>query len=215
MIAISSIRPHSESPEYKRNQIAAHRSWIQFFDRIYYFGVEQDELNDSKTYFIPSEEFPTIKSMLIPAATSKMGFSVLLNADIILTPPFKTVIDRMIQNNILGGTSKRINFDPDIGFSSGKVEDLGVDIFVAHPTLWRKVYQLTPKNIRIGHPTWDTFILGALNAEGKSAFVDFSHFNCVYHPRHGGRKAPFGAEATIVGPNDYMKNCAFPGRRLH
>lgn len=212
MIAISSARDCKEDSEYKKNQVRALGSWLPHFDKVIYVGKEQEELKHSKVCFCPSEEFPKIRDLVLIASNQKSPYSVIINADIYLHLGFMAILPLMQKNSVKAGVSRRLNYHPSEGLASGKFTDLGFDVFVAQPGIWRKVYKDCPKDLRIGHIMWDTWLSGWMNSNLKNNVVDFSHYRCVYHPVHGGRKMPF--QHDINYQNELIKHAAVPGRRL-
>lgn len=189
----------------------AYRSWLPIFDRIIYVGNEEQELKHHKVVFCPSEQFPKISDLVKIAAQTGRPYSVILNGDIILGPAFKSVLELMVMTSAKAGLSRRLNFDKKEGIRNAQFTDLGLDVFVAQPEVWRKMYRQVPKDYRIGHIMWDTWCSGYFNRVLKGSVVDFSHFRCVFHPNHEGRKRPF--EVTTLSDENTVK-ASIPGRRL-
>lgn len=212
MMAVSSAKPHSNE-EYAMNQKAAARSWSLYFEKVYYLSQSEIDLTYRHVTFLTADEWPRVKEMAKVAAQLKSAFICLINADIFLAPAFKTVEERMVKGHVKCATSRRHQFDPgDITKRDIRLVDFGLDIFIGTPEVWRAVADKMPAAYRLGHPNWDGWLSGFLNATYKGSFVDFSHLKCVLHPKHEGRELPYQAE---VGVKDrYLNHAAVPGRKL-
>lgn len=212
--AVSSARQHTGEPEYAANQMAALRSWQSHFHKIRYVGPFVPDLASFPAVsFLEHEDWPPIAVMAKEAGSHPGEFSVLINADIRLDPAFSHVLERMRRDRFLAGTSKRFNFHPGPAPTAavGKITDPGIDIFVANPMVWREVSRSVPPDFRIGHPMWDTWLLGWFNKKLGRKFVDFTDWKAVFHPIHQGRKSGH----TIPTPLDkYMVGAALPARKL-
>lgn len=211
MIAFSSCRPHSPDSEHNQYQIDAIKSWTPHFERVYYFADREPELDLKNVTFVPSEAYPRIKLITQPAAHTK-GWSVLINADIILAPQFKDVIGAMEKNGVVAATSRRYNFDPKISLNSGKLTDYGLDIFICKQEVWRNISRAIPSSFRLGHIKWDGWLSGFLNSEYRSKFADFTNRRVVFHPFHHGRVAPHNHEMSVM--DKYMHMASLPARKI-
>lgn len=210
MIAISSCRQLSANDEVARNTIRANKSWQREFDAIVYFADPDARLASPKTRFIRGEDFPTIKSLVMVAALYE-DISCLINADIVVAEGFQTVVKAMLYNSaMLALTSMRYEFEPDAeNYDRAAVADHGVDFFAAVPHIWKRCWKEIPKEFRIGHGGWDSWMLGFLNWTCKRKFVDITPYRCIFHPRHGSRHAPH----TFSTPNPVFSHLStFPQR---
>lgn len=212
MIAVSSAKSHSNE-EYAANQKAAARSWSLYFEKVYYFSEPEIDLTHRNVFFLPGEDWPRVKDMANLASKVRAAFTCLINADIFLAPAFKTVEEKMVKGHVKCATSKRWQFDPkDFTKRNIRVADSGLDIFVGTPEVWRAVAERMPSAYRLGHPNWDGWLAGFLNATYKGSFVDFTHLKCVLHPKHEGRECPYQAEVGIK--DRFLNHAAVPGRKL-
>jgi hypothetical protein len=187
MIAVSSHRPKAScSPEIWRNQLAAHKSWLSAFDRIFYFGSDEDEFHDDKTTSMPCDEFPRIEA-LAHFCSQTPGWSCIVNADIVLLPDtFRSVELELRRLKAASAMSFRFEFNPADKTRRIRNYDNGIDIFCATQPVWEKVCKKIPDWYRIGHCIWDTWMLGFFNLEGQP-FYEFTGSRCVLHPKHGDR----------------------------
>jgi hypothetical protein len=188
VIAISSYKPFAKSADIARNQLRAKESWEKTFDGIIYFGEPEPELKSPKTQFIPCEPFPPIW-LLVLAASQAADHACLINADIVVTPSLRQVwpMPRMS-----ACTSGRYEFDPfTCDYAGAKVKDMGVDFFMASPVVWRACWRAIPKHLRIGHCSWDSWMLSFLNGYCGNRFCDITIYRCIFHPRHEERDRPY------------------------
>lgn len=201
MIAVSSHRPLDQEPEIKRNQLLAKRTWESAFTRIVYLGTLEHELSSSKTWFIPSEEFPRIKELMSIAAQQR-GFVAIINADIVVTPDIKKLERMMMLRGKLCASSRRYHFDPDT-CDWAKAElgnDRGRDIFIARNDIWRDAARIVPEQFRIGHQGFDGWITDFFRRKYDSSFIDFTKMKIIFHPNHESRRMPHAQEvAQIAG----------------
>lgn len=212
MIAISSHKPHAGNPGYRDNQVRALRSWVRFFSRIIYLGAYEPELKAPCSEFYPSEDFPRIKDIALKASVLPASYVTLINADIYLDTPFKEVISAMHQSSKSAGLSRRFMWDTSGPVELAQIEDFGLDIFIAKPVVWQRVAKEVPEELRIGHIRWDTWMYGFLRTIYKGGLADFSHFKCVFHPRHSGEPAPYNSDMDV---NDrYTRFAGLPVDKL-
>jgi hypothetical protein len=211
MIAVSSHRPKAScSPEIWRNQLAAHESWLAAFDKVVYFGTHDDELSLGNSKFFYSEDFPTIFKMahlcsLLP------GWSCIVNADIVLLPEtFRAVELELGRKQAASAMSLRFDYDPRDPNRKIRNYDQGIDIFCARQSVWKSAASKIPDSYRIGHPTWDNWMMGFFNIEGKPCY-EFTGSRCVLHPKHGDRRAPHPIDAT---KDVYPGACTCPKRKI-
>lgn len=188
MTVVSSHRPHGLSEEVARNQQEARKSWAPFFDMVYYFGEKEDTLAMGRTIFIPCADYPTIHQMA-EFASSLKGPVAIINADIVLRPPFGEVMMIFKRDRFDAMTSRRLDLE------SGELldADRGRDIFILTPKAWETVAGNVPRELRIGHQKWDSWMIGFLRSKMRS-FGDFTSARCVFHPKHTSNPMPHGKD---------------------
>lgn len=207
LTAISSFRQLSDSDEVAANQLRAKRSWDLVFDRILLFGDYDKRLDSPTTEFIKSEEFPSIALMALTASWQTVPVC-LLNADIVVAPNLKELVNKAWAKQALAMTSQRLEFDPATeDYFRARVVDLGADFFCAMPTVWKQVYREMPKQFRIGHQRWDQWMLNFLWFTLRRRFVDITTLGPIFHPKHGARNMPHHIDVTGV---DFYLNIGFP-----
>lgn len=191
LVAISSFRPlDGASPEIVANQLRAKRSWDLVFDRIYLFGDPDKRLATPATEFIPCEDFPHIAPMVWVAAQSPIP-ACILNADIVVAPNLKQLLNEGWSKGLLAMTSQRLEFDPRTeDYFRARVVDMGADFFCAMPDVWRQAWKEIPKQFRIGHQRWDNWMLNFLWHLCARRFRDITTLGPIFHPKHGDRKMP-------------------------
>lgn len=190
MIFISSHRPLGGG-EVSVNQISANESWQKVADHIVLFGCEEQKLNSPIVSFIPSEEWPPI-FMLMEMAARLNDWCAILNADIVVSQEFAAVEKKLREKKASCAVSYRYQFDPTNPVAEKKVVDNGLDIFCAVPEVWRHAAKEIPRDFRIGHQRWDTWMIGFLNTHYFQSFYDFTASKTIFHPKHESRK--FGHE---------------------
>lgn len=190
------------SPEYDRNQLAAWKSWHEVAEAIIYFNDPQPQLFSSITRFVPAEPYPRILNM-VELMMSQPGWCALLNSDIILTPYFKAIEQKLYAKKAIAASSWRHEFDPAIGIEPRARVDNGLDFFAASPWVWANVYAEVNENLRLGAIQWDSWLLGFFSIKAAAGFYDITPSRCVAHPAHQGRcygpaPAPFHFHAWPV-----------------
>lgn len=195
MICISSFRPKSKaSPQIWENQTNAWNSWIKVFDEIVWFNAPEPDFEGA--FFIPTEGKPTIESMAKHASKCN-DYVAIVNADIILDSRLNGIFDRMVKNTPCHcATSLRYNFNPGEAPETGTITDNGLDIFIAHPAVWRKVAQFIPVDFKLGMNAWDTCVLGMFTHYSRNMVGDFSQTRTVFHPFHEERGDQFVPESA-------------------
>ena len=192
MIALSSHRPHSKSREFAFNQRLAWLSWQGCFNKIIYAGPPEAELQSRKTVFIQTEDFPTIQTLAKIASEQSEESVAVLNADICVGHRFGQVKLRM--QSMLCASSRRWHFDPTNpqNFENAVLidSDRGRDIFIAKKRVWKRIADLVPGHLRIGHQQWDAWMTDYFNSL-KPSFFDFTGIKCIFHPNHGDRQMPY------------------------
>jgi hypothetical protein len=204
MIAISSARRHDKNAEYALNQKRACESW-KLFNQVYYFGSYEEDLRKDNVLWVKSDDWPTIKRMAEFASHIRGDLAAIINADIVVSDPILEVESKLKELTIPAATSYRYEFDPETGDLGSAVrvrENRGMDIFVCTPEVWLAISKAIPEYLRIGHPTWDTWVCGFLASNYGFGFREFTSYRCIFHPRHGGRETPHSAE--IKSDQDYF-----------
>lgn len=210
MIAISSHRPLKDSFEFCKNQLRAKGTWNHAFDRIVYFGPEQEALGGINTTFIPCEQFPHIKIM-VELCAAQSQWAALLNSDIVISPALRTWEQRLISKRAVAATSRRHEFYGE-EIDKGMVRDSGLDFFCAAPRVWQKVAAVIPESFRIGHQQWDTWMLNFFMTEYWRQTYDITDCRLVFHPHHEDRKMPH--TITVDRENPYMQGGGYPALKL-
>jgi len=207
LTAISSFRALDESSEVAANQLRAKRSWDRVFDRIILFGSYDKRLASRTTQFIPGEDFPHISTMAWTASQQTVP-SCLLNADIVVAPNLKELVNKAWAKQAVAMTSQRLEFDPKTeDYFRAVVRDLGADFFCAMPAVWKQVYKAIPEQFRIGHQRWDQWMLNFLWHSYQRRFVDITTLGPIFHPKHEGRKMPHHIDASNV---NFYQQIGFP-----
>lgn len=207
LTAISSFRALDDSKEVAANQLRAKRSWDLVFDRICLFGDYDKRLASPTTDFIKCPDFPHISSMAWLA--SKMGSPVcILNADIVVAPNLKEMVNKAWAKQAMALTSQRLEFDPRTeDYFRARVVDYGCDFFCAFPEVWKQVYKSVPSQFRIGHQRWDQWMLNFLWFTLNRRFVDITTLGPIFHPKHEDRKMPHHIDITGV---NFYHQIGFP-----
>jgi hypothetical protein len=208
LVAVSSFRPLDDCAEVAANQLRAKRSWDLVFDRIYLFGSLDLRLASPTTEFLsPCEDFPHISLMAFIASVQTSPVC-LLNADIVVAPNLKALVNKAWSKGALAMTSQRLEFDPKTeDYFRAVVRDLGADFFCAKPEVWRQVYKAIPAQFRIGHQRWDQWMLNFMWHTYSRRFVDITTLGPIFHPKHGARKMPHNIDATGV---NFYQQIGFP-----
>lgn len=207
LIAVSSFRKLDDSEEVAVNQLRAKRSWDRVFDRIILFGDYDKRLASPTTQFEPCEDFPSIASMVWAASRQTVPVC-LLNADIVVAPNLKELVNKGWAKQLLAMTSQRLEFDPvTVDYFRARVVDQGADFFCAKPEVWRQAYKSIPKQFRIGHPQWDNWMLNFLWFTCRRRFCDITTLGPIFHPKHGERKMPHAIDASGV---NFYSQIGFP-----
>jgi len=207
LTAVSSFRALDESAEVAANQIRAKRSWDLVFDRITLFGYYDKRLASPTTSFIKCDDFPSIASMTFAAACQPVPVCI-LNADIVVAPNLKAMVNQAWSKGAVAMTSQRLEFDPKTeDYFRAVVRDLGADFFCAKPEVWRQVYKAIPQQFRIGHQRWDQWMLNFLWHTYRRRFVDITTLGPIFHPKHEGRKMPHHIDISNV---NFYDKIGFP-----
>jgi len=202
VIAFTSCRPMGRSPEYDRNQLAAKASWERQLDSIVYLNDYEPLLASDKTLFIPHDPFPRIHDIASNCA-AQPDWSCIINADIVLGDNFRRVESILKRKGASAAMSRRYEFEPGSNLSTARVpdHDFGLDFFAAIPSVWQKVAEICPTELRHGCQRWDGWLIAFLNAVACNGFYSVTSHRCIFHPRHGDRQ--YGHEipsVPLVGP---------------
>lgn len=206
MIAVSSFRPLGQNPDWDRNQLAAKASWERVFEEIIYFNQEEPRLDSPKTAFLPTEGHPFIRQLCALCALSS-GWSCIINADIVVSPELATVERRASARHAMAMTSYRYTT------ANGRtaVIDNGLDWFAARGPIWAEAARQCPPQLRIGHPTWDTWMIGFLNHACGRSFINVTSARLIFHPKHEDRRHVCNVDGGLDGMQWY---CGMPAGRL-
>jgi len=199
MIFVSTARPMGNDPEYDRNQLAAKASWEQVADAIVYLNHPQKALASPITRFLPWEPFPYLIDA-VNLCADQPEWSCIINADIVVTPNFKRIEQKLKAKKAIAASSWRWTFDPAQGIEPCAHDDNGIDFFAGSPGAWELLYQAmlkpsprgdedSPRHLKLGAPSWDSWCLGAFSfLFSNLGFYDLTNTKIIRHPRHGGRK---------------------------
>lgn len=178
----------------------AKRTFEMTFNKIIYLGPNEFPLRSHKTRFVPSEDFPRIKS-LMQIASMQPGFTAILNADIVVND-LRKLERQMMATGKVCASSRRWHFDPNTcAWDQAQLgEDRGRDIFIARCDVWRHAARNVPDEFRIAHGGWDGWTTDFFRRHYNENFIDFTGQRLIFHPIHGSRKMPYAAEvATVAG----------------
>lgn len=207
LVAVSSFRPLDGAGEVATNQLRAKKSWDLVFDRIVLFGAPDKRMATPTTEFIPCNDFPHISSMVWAASNMKVP-ACILNADIVVAPNLKDLLNQAWAKNALAATSQRLEFDPRTeDYFRARVVDYGADFFCAFPYVWKLAYKEIPRQFRIGHNLWDSWMLNFLWHTCRRRFVDITTLGPIFHPKHGARNQPHSIDITGV---NFYDRIGFP-----
>lgn len=206
MIAVSSFRPLGQNPEWDRNQLAAKRSWDEAFDEVFYFNVEEPQLGTGKTTFIPTLDHPPIVDMCRLCSIASR-WACIINADIIVSPRVREIERRAEARGAYALTSFRYQLNN----GRQQVIDNGLDWFAALPWVWLTAVDKCPGQLRIGHPTWDTWMIGLFNYAAGTRFYNVTNHQLIFHPRHEDRRHVCNVDGGLVGMPWF---CGMPPQRL-
>ncbi len=179
MIAVSSHKPFAQSAETASNQARAFNSWTPVFDWIYYFGLPEPQLRSNKTVFIPSG-IPSIQ-LLMQMASVLQSPVCIINADIVLDSKARAILQSAMRRFQVA-SSFRLEFTSNI--REARRVDNGLDMFIAHPAVWRNCWPVVSPEFRIGRPVWDSWLNAWLRDEYRMAYTDLSAHRLLFHPRH-------------------------------
>lgn len=196
MILVSSARPFDIcTPSIIKNQIAANRSWLPIFDKIFYFNRREQKLSDNKVAFLIYDTKPTIKAMA-KFASQLDGWSCIINADIQVGLRFNQVESALKKKDALCAVSRRYEIADEQKkkvdkFSKAAIRDGSLDFFAAIPDVWKHVADKINDQLTIGKSVWDTWLLNFFVGEFKLDCYDISPSKCVFHVKHQSNREKF------------------------
>jgi hypothetical protein len=147
---------------------------------------------------------------MVDLCASIPGWSVILNADIVVGRELPEIVRRMAMRRGTCAISSRWEFESDP--IQSKVVDRGLDFFVAHQSAWIEVGKIFPPELRIGHSLWDTIMLACFNIVDRNGLFDLTHHRVVFHPKHGNRYQPHRIPDSSW--SEFRHHVAWPSRRL-
>jgi len=186
MTFISSFKPTDEAMP---RQVSAFQSWNEVASQIVYFNSPCVALTSPKTTFVESEVFPSIwKIAALAGWAPEYEWVCILNADIVITANLLNVVEKLNARKVTAASSWRYQFDPAKGISSAeKPTDMGLDFFMALPEVWRGMAGKIPKDLTIGAPLWDTWMLSYFATFCCEHYADITPAKVVLHPIHSAR----------------------------
>lgn len=208
VIAISSHRANA-SPEIERNQVRAHKSWSKVFSEIIYFGPLEPSLSCPKTTFIECENFPFISSLCM-AASMAPSHACLLNADIVVSDRLPMALNAVLIKKGQAAISRRWEFQGE-SIAQATLTDWGIDFFWATPELWRGAAKAIPAHYRIGHTSYDNWLMSYWNTVAPRWCYDITSRRVIFHPKHGDRNRPHHIKAI---DDQFTINCGWPILKL-
>lgn len=184
---------------YDDNQLAAKASWETYLEQIVYLNDYEPKLASPKTLFVPHEPFARIADIAAMCA-AQPDWSCIINADIVLGSNFRRAEHILKRKSASACMSRRYEFEPAEGIDKAAVppNDFGLDFFAAIPSVWKKVEQICPSELRHGCPRWDAWLLSFFNAVACNGFYSITNHRCIFHPRHEGRQ--YGHDIPVVNP---------------
>lgn len=206
MTVVSSHKPSKDSIFCAINQWRANNSWTRNFDRITYFGNNEEGLNGT---FVPSDQFPRIRDLVGYCATVP-GWSAIVNADIVIGDDFRKVEGHLLLKKAQCSMSRRFQFEGE-DLAKAALVDMGLDFFAATQETWQMILPQVPENLRIGHCLWDTWMLNFMATNYLGGFYDITECRVVFHPKHEDRKREYTIEPT---DNPYFHGGRYPRLKL-
>lgn len=184
---------------------------MMFAKRIILFGQHEPDLSNPKVAFVPSEQFPRIKSLIAMAAKQRHQFVAICNGDILLDPAIIRIEGRMKNGHYKCASSRRWHFDPTKPMAEALETasltnqdgflDRGRDVFIAKADAWEKLSHEVPEHLRMGHQHWDAWATDAFRRHWDAKFLDFTVLRIVHHPNHQGRRMPYADQITSCHSN--------------
>jgi hypothetical protein len=188
MIIVSSFRPFEGCPPGIWNhQVAANRSWVRLFHRIFYFNQADPRMRDPRVGFLPTNGKPSIKKMAAFCGGLN-DWSAIVNADIVIPQNFRRAEDALRSRPAACAVSRRYTLPPGGDTSTARLLDLGLDFFAATPKVWKAAAEKIPEGFCLGRISWDNWILNFFMAEFGNYCYDLTPARVVFHPQHEGRE---------------------------
>lgn len=212
MIIVSSLRPSKVcEPDIWRNQVSAFKSWEATGNHVVYFAHEEFILSDS---YVPCAGKPAIRE-LAHWCGQQSDWCAIVNADIILGGTWPAVEQALRASVAKAAISRRWTlpdpeqyhgpYDP---FEDAALTDQGLDFFTARPEVWREAARFVPKQFKLGHILWDTWMLSFFVHNFKTA--DLTDARVVFHPQHEHR----GDQSMLRSSDSYLDIVKWPGIRI-
>lgn len=209
MTCVSSLRPLNDNAEVAHNQLRAYRSWLDVFDKIVYVGAREPQMD--RATFVESPDFPRIKTVALVAALAGEP-ACIVNADIVLAPHIKNTLQNVMARNGEAAVSRRHEFTGEHWENGALVQgDWGIDFFFALPRIWWQLARVMPERYRIGHNSWDTYVMSFFNTVAGRTTWDITRSHCVFHPRHNERKRVYSFQPV---DDIYTLRPGLPRQRL-
>jgi hypothetical protein len=187
----------------------ANSSWAAF-SQIHYFSSWAKEFSNDRTRFIAEEQCPKILRMVEHAASTP-GWSAIVNADIVIGPSIGKVMAKLNTLRCRCAVSRRYQFS-GASTAGAKLVDMGLDFFLARQSVWEEIAKEYPESYRMGHPGWDTIMLGAFNCIGKRDHFDITDSRVVFHPLHAERRTVFRIDESEHCR--FVRFLGFPSKRI-
>ncbi len=146
------------------------------------------------------------------AASLSAGNACILNADIVVSDRLPMAINAVVMKKGQCAISRRWQFDgDDTSKAALQPNDFGIDFFWAKPEIWRGAAKTIPAHYRIGHNSFDTWLLGYFNTVSPRGSYDITPRKVILHPRHEDR-----IRIHPISPIDdiYTLNCGWPALRI-
>lgn len=209
MIALSNHRDFSASPEVAENQLKAKATWNPIFSKIIYTSPCEPQLCHENTYFlflVNEKTCPKIKELCYLAGQIESAYVVILNADIQLSP--KTAQLEYYLQRVKADCGISLRFTPG---DTSRVQDLGLDFFVARPVAWARIADLFPEEYELGHILWDTSMLAHFTNLYPETCYDITRSRLVFHPLH---KSRGDQTMTVPASDQFYHKVAWPKKKL-
>jgi len=211
VIAVSTFKPHAKSAEYALNQSRAVQSWGDIFTHVYLIGDPEPDLRYDYVTFIEGNDYPTIKMMVLMLSTYE-EWGAWINCDIIVLPKIHEAMQQMEVRGYRAATSQRFEYDP-VSFDLSKAKiphhDFGLDIFITTGDIWRDMFTKINPDLRTCGLIYDSWMTGYLWHTLGHGYRNFTDYRCVFHPKHGGREAPYMNSPQWV-QDEYGKDARIP-----
>jgi hypothetical protein len=185
--------------------MVAIKSWLEMDNKVVYFN--DDEKDFENVTFRPCSGKPGIATLANFCGT-QTDWCAIVNADIVLGETWPAVEAALRASGAKAAISRRWTLDEAGGMEHAKLTDQGLDIFAATPEVWRAAARFVPKQFKLGHILWDTWMLSFFVNTFKTA--DFTSARVVFHPRHEHR----GDQAMLRSSDSYLEMVRWPALRI-